>query len=49
VVDFHEIQDEVPAIEGDLDTIIFNIVTETVPKLTFRILRWIQNFHQSTW
>jgi hypothetical protein len=38
------------AIEGDLDAILFNSVTSTIPKWrTFKLLRWMQNLHQSAW
>jgi hypothetical protein len=31
MVDFHEIQQEDPAIEGDLDATLFNKVASTIP------------------
>jgi hypothetical protein len=38
------------AIEGDLDAVLLNPVTSTIPKWrTFKLLRWMQNMHQSTW
>jgi len=38
------------AIEGDLDAILFNFVASTIKTWqTFRLLRWMQNFHQSKW
>jgi hypothetical protein len=50
LVDFHETQREVHPAEGDLDTIIFNLVPSTVPKWrTFRHLTCMKNWHQSTW
>jgi hypothetical protein len=50
LVEFYEIQWVCYAIESDLDAIIFNPVASTIPKWqTFKLLRWIQNFHQSVW
>jgi hypothetical protein len=47
-VDFYEIQERGHAIEGDLNAIIFNAAAATIPKWwTFKLLRWIQNLHQS--
>jgi hypothetical protein len=38
------------ATEGDLDTILFNPASSAAPKWrTFKLLRWMQNLHQSTW
>jgi hypothetical protein len=49
LVDLCEIQYRDHAIEGNLDTIIFNPVSSTVPKWgTFKLLRWMQNIPQST-
>jgi hypothetical protein len=42
LVDFYEIQEGGHAIEGDLDVIIFNPITSTIPKW------WMENLHQST-
>jgi hypothetical protein len=40
---------EVIAIEDDLDAVLFNPVPSTIPKWqTFKLLRWMQNLHQST-
>jgi hypothetical protein len=50
LVDFNEIQYGGHAIEGDLDAVFFNPVPSTIPKWrTFKLLRWMQNLHQSTW
>jgi hypothetical protein len=50
LVEFHEIQYGGHAIEGDLDAVLFNPVSSTIPKWrTFKLLRWVQNLHQSTW
>jgi hypothetical protein len=50
LVDFYEIQYGGHAIEGDLDAVLFNPVSSTIPKWrTFKLLRWMQNLHQSTW
>jgi hypothetical protein len=50
LVDFYEIKQEGHAIEGDLDAVRFNPVPSTIPKWrTFKLLRWMQNLHQSTW
>jgi hypothetical protein len=47
---FHELQYGGYVIEGDLNAIIFNPVASNIPKWrTFKLLRWIQNLHQSTW
>jgi hypothetical protein len=36
--------------EDDLDAVLFNPVPSTIPKWrTFRLPRWMQNLHQSTW
>jgi hypothetical protein len=49
-VDSYEMQYGGYAIEGDIDATIFNPLTLTIPKWrTFILLRWMQNFHQSTW
>jgi hypothetical protein len=49
-VDFHRIQYRCQAIESDLNDIIFNPIASTIPKWhTFRLLKWMQNLHQSTW
>jgi hypothetical protein len=46
---FYEIQ-QVHAIEGDLNAMLLNPVVSTIPKWwMFRLLRWMQNLHQSTW
>jgi hypothetical protein len=38
------------ATEGDLDAILFNPVASTIPKWRmFKLLRWMQNVHQSMW
>jgi hypothetical protein len=45
-----EIQEGGHAIEDDLDAVLFNPVPSTIPKRrTFKLLRWMQNLHQSTW
>jgi hypothetical protein len=50
MVDFYEIQYGGHVIEGDLDAVLFNPVTSTIPKWrTLKRLRWMQNLHQSTW
>jgi hypothetical protein len=50
LVDFYEIQYGGHAIEGDLDAVLFNAVPSTIPKWrTFKLLKWMQNLHQSTW
>jgi hypothetical protein len=50
MVDFYEIQQGGHAIEGDLDAIIINPVPSSIPKWrTFKLLRWVQNLHKSTW
>jgi hypothetical protein len=37
-------------IERDLDTVHFNSVPSTIPNWrTFKLLRWMQNLHQSMW
>jgi hypothetical protein len=49
LVDFYEIQYGEIAIEGDLDAIVFNTVAAIITKWrTFKLLRWMQNLHQST-
>jgi hypothetical protein len=48
VVDLYEIQYEFDIIEEGLDAIIFNPVTLTIQQFrTFKLLMWMQNFHQS--
>jgi hypothetical protein len=43
-VHIHEIQQEYNATEGNLDVILFNPVTSTIPKWrTLELLRWKQN------
>jgi hypothetical protein len=43
---FYEIQSAGDATEGDLDAVLINLVTSTIPKWrTFKILRWMQNLH----
>jgi hypothetical protein len=38
------------AIEDDLDYIPHNPIASTIPKWrTFKLLRWMQNLHQSAW
>jgi hypothetical protein len=50
LVDFYEIQKEGHAIEVDLDVVLFNPVPSSIPKWrTFKLLRWMENLHQSTW
>jgi hypothetical protein len=50
LVDFHEIQQGCYAIKGDIDAIISDLVALTVKKWrTFKLLRWMQNLHQSKW
>jgi hypothetical protein len=47
---FYEMMYGGDAIEGDLDNIICNAVDSITPKWqTFKLLRWMQNFHQSKW
>jgi hypothetical protein len=46
LIDSHEIH------HGDniIDAIIFNLVTRIITKWrTFKLMRWMQNLHQSTW
>jgi hypothetical protein len=46
----YEIQLGGHAIEGGLDAVLFNPVPLTIPKWrTFKLLRLMQNLHQSTW
>jgi hypothetical protein len=46
--DFYKIQQRGHAIEGDLNSIIFNPLASTIPKWqTFKLLRWTQNLHHS--
>jgi hypothetical protein len=48
LVDFYENHGH--AIEGDLEAVLFNPVSSTIPKWrTFKLLRWMQNLHRSTW
>jgi hypothetical protein len=48
LVDLYEIQHGGHAIEGDLNAIIVNAVATTVSKWwMFKLLRWMQNLHQS--
>jgi hypothetical protein len=50
LVDFYEIQQGGHAIEGHLDTMLFNLIALTIPKWqVFRLLRWMQNLKQSMW
>jgi hypothetical protein len=50
LVDFCEIQYGDHAIEGDLDAVLINPVSLPISKWrTFKLLRWMQNLHQSTW
>jgi hypothetical protein len=50
LVDFYEIQQGGHAIEGNLETVLYNPVSSTIPKWrTFKLLWWMQNLHQSTW
>jgi hypothetical protein len=50
LVDFHENWYTGHAIEGNLDTIIFDSIASTIPKWqTLKLLRWMQNFHQLMW
>jgi hypothetical protein len=47
---FHEMRYGGHATEGDLDAILFNPVASTIPKWwMFKLLRWMQNVHQSMW
>jgi hypothetical protein len=47
-VDSHENQQGGHAIECDPDAIIFNPIASTILKWrTFKLLRWMQNLHQS--
>jgi hypothetical protein len=49
LVDLYKIELGDHAIEGDLDAIISNVVAATIPKWRmFNLVRWIQNWHQST-
>jgi hypothetical protein len=46
---FYEIQQRGHVIEGDLGAIL-TFVASTISKWqTFRLMRWMQNLHQSTW
>jgi hypothetical protein len=50
LIDFHEIQQRDCVIKYYLYIIIFNLIVSTVPKWrTFKVLRWMQNLHESTW
>jgi hypothetical protein len=47
---FYEIRQGAHTVEGDLNTMLFNRMASTVPKMrTFRLLWWMQNLQQSTW
>jgi hypothetical protein len=36
--------------ENDPDTVIFNLMSSTVPKWwMFKFVRWLQNLHQTKW
>jgi hypothetical protein len=49
-VDFYEIQYGDHAIEDDLEAVLFNPVSSTITKWQmFKLLRWMQNLHQSMW
>jgi hypothetical protein len=38
------------AIEGDLVSMVFDLLASSVIKWqTFKLLRWVQNLHQSAW
>jgi hypothetical protein len=42
-VDFHEIWQASDAIEDDLDTTLFNLVSSAIPNWRmFKLLRWVQ-------
>jgi hypothetical protein len=48
LADFHKIQQGGHAIERDLESIIFNSIVSTILKRQkFKLLRWMQNLHQS--
>jgi hypothetical protein len=50
LVDFYDIQYGSHAIEGDLNAVLFNPIPSTIPKCqTLKLLRWMQNLHQSMW
>jgi hypothetical protein len=50
MVDFYEIQYRGHIIEGDLNAIHFNPVPSSISKWrAFKLLRWMQNLHQSMW
>jgi hypothetical protein len=50
LVDLYKIQEEGHAIEDNLDAVLSNPIPSAIPKWrTFKLLRWMQNFHQSTW
>jgi hypothetical protein len=46
---FYEIQHRRHAAGHDLDVMPFNPIASTIPKYMCRLLRWMQNLHQSTW
>jgi hypothetical protein len=48
-IDSREIQQGGHAIEGDLTVMLFNPLASNIPKWwTIKLLRWMQNLHQST-
>jgi hypothetical protein len=50
LIDFHEIQHGSHATEDDLESIFLIPIALTIPKwLKFKLLRWMQNWYQSTW
>jgi hypothetical protein len=50
LVYFCEIQLGGYAVEGYLEALYFSPIASPIPKLqTFRLLTWMQNFHQSMW
>jgi hypothetical protein len=50
LVDFYEIQKKGHAIEDDLGSVLYNPVSSSIPKWRkFKLLRWMQNLHHSTW
>jgi hypothetical protein len=50
LVDFYEIQLGGHAIEDDLEAVLFNPVPSIITKWrTLKLLRRMQNLHQSTW
>jgi hypothetical protein len=47
LVDFYEIRHGGHAVEGDIDAVLLNPVTSTIPeRRTFRLLRFMQNLQQ---